>query len=214
MYINEKERSVLAKICYHGPAGTQKAKLLRALYDHYAARIGELTDYDLRDFEDRASLEESMGADAAERFVAVVEKTFGAPYEELTQSGTLVRMRAALTPVPGEYLRRIDAFSAAGPVENSALRDYCLADADAVVFVADPRVERQQRTLDMWQSLQASNYSGPIVLLTIHSHDPDELVMDLDFDGPRFAIDDEFTGNLEAFEAAAKLAVQPFRKMN
>lgn len=214
MYINEKERSLLAKLCYYGPAQSGRADLLQALYDHFAALVGEHTELDRQDFPAPVQLEASMGKEAADRLIEAAEIMFGAPYGQLMDSGTLVRFRTALAPLPGAYTRHIDAFAATGSAFYALLRRYTLKDADAVVFVADSREERREATLDAWNNLHESSFDGPIVLLVVHALDASELAEALDFDGPSFAVDNDFAGNLAAFEAAAMLATKTFVQGN
>ncbi len=214
MYIDEKNGSILAKLCYEGPAGTGRAALLRVLHDHFAAQFGEHTEYDARRFEDRATLTEELGDDAADRFVAAAEQAFETTYDELCGDGTLVRMRTVLPPEGGSFQTRIDAFAATGETLDGPLRRYCRSGADAVVFVANAGDEDRASVRDAWVHLHESGFDGPLVLLARGTSDPFELVEALAFDGPAFAVDDDFAGNLEAFQSAAGLAVRAFRRLN
>lgn len=215
MYINEKEKTVICKLCFYGPQDVGKQELLNALHDHFAAQFGEQTFIESRRFAPRQELEKGMDTDALNQLVQTAEAAFGAPYHELADSGTLVWLRAVLRiAAPGEYQRSFDVFSATGSAASGALQSYCLDGADAVVFVADGRPERREATEESWRNLHESSYDGPIVLLVNHTHDADELAEALGFEGKAIAEPDGFYGNLEAFEDAAQFAVGKFQTMN
>lgn len=214
MYINESERSVLTKVCYWGPPGAGKQDLLRALYDHFAALDGEHAEFETKRLAPAAAL--GLDPERTATFVAAAEAAFGAAYSELSASGTLVwlRARTAHATRPGEYHRDVDVFSVSGPATSPALRRYSLAEADAVVFVADARSENREATRRSWNELREESPDAPILLLVNHGSDPDELAEVLDFEGPSFAEDGMFAANLDAFLAAAGVAVQPAEKLN
>lgn len=214
MYINEPERTVLGKICYYGAAGSGKAALLEALYNHFAAADGARTHFDMKRFVPRAELEKSMSAGAASDFIAAAEAAFSAPYEQLQTAGTLAWLRLPVAAEVGSktYARTVDVFSATGPASADALRRYSLQKADALVFVGD--LADRDATLAAWEQLRTADYRGPIVLLANRSADADELVEVLAYEGPAFAEPDGFLGNLDAFETAASLAFRRFNSSN
>lgn len=55
-----------------------------------------------------------------------------------------------------------------GMVFRDAARKEILAAADAVVFVADSRAERQDQTLEAWENLQAADRRPPVVVQYNH----------------------------------------------
>jgi hypothetical protein len=203
LYINEAERTVLGKICYYGPANVGKEELLAALYTHYAALAGEHADWGVKQFEPR----EQLPADDVGAFVEAAERLFGGPYDELTESGTLVWMRARVqsSQAPTHYHRTVDVYSATGAAFYGWLRKYSLSQADCVVFVADGRPERREATVESWENLRDSGFDGPIVLLVNHDTDPDYIGEMLGHTGPGFSEDKGFSGSHDAFQAAAAL---------
>jgi len=78
---------------------------------------------------------------------------------------------------PEAKILALDAPSEHGPVRlltvpglvfRDAARQEILAAADAVVFVADSRVERQDATLEAWENLQAADRRPPVILQYNH----------------------------------------------
>lgn len=215
MYISESERTVLCKICYVGPSNVGKGEMLHALRDHFAARDGAGTHIEQKRFTPRSELSQTMKQAEVDQFVANAEAAFGASYADLTLAGTLIWMRAAL---PGSshastYRRSAEVFCASGVATNTALSDWCLAGADAVVFVADGRAEGLDATKRSWDALKGS-FRGPIVLLANHVAYADEIAEELEFEGQMFAEPGEFAGTLEAFHAVAAAAMRKFKQVN
>ena len=204
MYINHAERTIILKICVYGPALSGKMALLKAMYHHFAATDGEGAKYDVFAFGPRSG-------ESAE-FIANAERSFGAPYDELADGGTVIWMRARHERRTGEsdFDLVTDALTVSGNASGSALRKFTLQNADAVLFVADPRPERYDATLEACENLAESEWAGPVVLYAEGDAGP-RMAKLLGHDGAVAEEGEGLDAMLAAFRAAMKAGLDASR---
>lgn len=216
MYINHAERSIVCKICFHGPAHAGKGELVSNLYTHFAAVAGEHTGFEERRFAPPSQLTDELGAEGAKEFIANAEASMGASYEDLENAGVLVwfRTRVSKASAADQFDVYADAFTVSGPAASEVLQDFALAGADCVVFVADARETRSQATLDAWHRLHEHAWAGPTILFVNGTDDPSEIADLLGHEGDTYAEAEGFDETLLAFDRAARVALQHARNAN